>query len=90
MLIYTSLPDLTGGPCLDVRDKSIFHPEGPGSKQQTDYALAICARCPLAVKEACLTDALDYERGTGHCWGVWGGKTPEQRARMLGRKWRRT
>ena len=99
--LYTSLPDLTGGSCLDPRiSPDVWHPEGPGARQQARYALSICGRevekgyenrpaefndrCP--VREKCLADALRYESEVGICHGVVGGLTEYERARLLGSK----
>jgi hypothetical protein len=79
---YTSLPDLTGGGCLDPRiDADIFHPEGPGSRQQAAYALSICARCP--VQTACLADTLEREAEIGYSFGIYGNTTEYDRSKLL-------
>lgn len=41
-------------------------------------ALAMCVRCPVAAE--CLSHALD----TREPEGLWGGRTPEERRRLLG------
>lgn len=82
---YTALPDLTGGACLEPAvDRTLFHPEGLGSKQQEKAALGVCARCPIGVRSRCLTDWLAYETRTGLCYGVAGGLAAEDRARLIG------
>lgn len=45
-------------------------------------AIAICADCP--VRTVCLTEALEREGGLASQsrFGVWGGTTPSDRARM--------
>lgn len=50
----------------------------PEDKQIPTAAKEICGRCP--VRDACLTDAL--ERGDVQ-WGVFGGKSPRERQKML-------
>lgn len=54
-------------------DPAIFFPEqgGPASP-----AKAICARCPH--RQACL----DWAIATGQAFGIWGGKSPDERAQM--------
>ncbi len=51
----------------------------PSSSEQA--ALAICARCPLAARTACLERAL--ARPIGDQWGVIGGTTAAQRKTLL-------
>ena len=48
-----------------------------GSIQNIQKAKAICLDCP--VRELCLDWAITHEIS-----GIWGGKTPRQRARMRG------
>jgi hypothetical protein len=75
--------DLTGGACLDPNtDPDVFYPSTPGARQQEEYALSICAECPL--RDRCLTDALTYERRIGYSAGIWGNTTAAQRAALLG------
>jgi WhiB family redox-sensing transcriptional regulator len=66
-------------------DVEVFFPDaGTGYNR----ARALCARCPVRV--ACLDDVLRYEafvmtkggRGRGLRHGMYGGATPEERARM--------
>jgi WhiB family redox-sensing transcriptional regulator len=54
-------------------DPAIFFPEqgGPASE-----AKAICGRCPH--RQACL----DWAIATGQAFGIWGGASPDERARM--------
>lgn len=56
-------------------DGETFYPVGYGPAAAPDIARAkaICARCP--VSEECLKEALD----TGDRFGIWGGKTPDER-----------
>ena len=54
-------------------DPAIFFPEQGGPAYP---AKAICNRCPH--RQACLDWALD----TGQAFGVWGGTSPDERARM--------
>ena len=46
------------------------------------YAASLCRECP--VRQECLRAALEYEQGhsASFRFGIWGGKTPEQRARI--------
>lgn len=49
----------------------------PPSAEYASTALSVCRRCPA--RQACLDYALEAEIRDG----VWGGKTREQRARIL-------
>ena len=72
------------GLCRD-KDPNLFYPLGRGrtAAQQVEVAKAFCLVCPS--REPCLTFAL----ATGQELGVWGGTSPEERRRLLGRR-RRT
>lgn len=58
----------------------LFFPDGAG-RPDWQPALEICRACPVI--DPCLQYALDYRE----MHGVWGGKTPRQRQRIL-EKWR--
>jgi WhiB family transcriptional regulator, redox-sensing transcriptional regulator len=61
--------------CLG-EDLDLFFPlPGPAAPAAVEKARAICARCP--VPAACLAFAQDHVITSG----VWGGLTPEERAR---------
>lgn len=64
------------------------HPFYPGRGRHTEeaIALAICAGCP--VRQECLDDALQYERGAWRLFGIRGGLTADQRERLLGKRGR--
>jgi hypothetical protein len=65
--------------CVGVKD--IFFCDDKGSpKKRYEEAKAICGGCK--VKGKCLKFANDNEFG----YGVWGGKTPSERLKMLGLK----
>lgn len=64
----------------EEKDDTLFFPQ-PGRNDQAKAAKAICARCPVATK--CLTYALDFGP---RLEGIWGGATPEDRARLLGKE----
>ena len=72
------------GLCRD-KDPNLFYPVGKGrpAAQQAEVAKAFCFVCPS--REPCLAFAL----ATGQELGVWGGTSPEERRRLLGRR-RRT
>jgi WhiB family redox-sensing transcriptional regulator len=57
-----------------------MYPEAHGHRDPYAAALAVCRTCP--VKGACLRYALANEEH----FGVWGGCTPEQRWRIMGRR----
>ena len=66
------------GACRNV-DPELFYPsDGYGSKRSTAYAQAkaVCATCPQ--QATCLEHAITQDER----WGVWGGKTPIERARL--------
>lgn len=65
-------------PC-QVRDPEIWFSFDPDTQH---YAASLCNECP--VRQECLRAALEYERGhsVGSRFGIWGGKTPQQRARI--------
>ena len=65
-------------PC-QVRDPDIWFSFDPGTQH---YAASLCRECP--VRQECLRAALEYEHGQPVAirFGIWGGKTPEQRARI--------
>jgi len=50
-------------------------------------AKGICASCP--VRDRCLTEGLMLDVATDMPDGIWGGKTPEERAPLVGKgiKW---
>lgn len=70
-------PELSGGLCAQI-EPELFFPE-PGDHHSVRIARGICQRCPIAA--TCLAAALEYEGAAGHSsrFGVWGGKTPNER-----------
>lgn len=76
------------GLCREV-DPELFHPEFAGYMQ---LAVKVCRNCD--VKDQCLKYALDNMNSDGDDdssyavgeFGVWGGTTPPERWRMLGRR----
>jgi WhiB family redox-sensing transcriptional regulator len=64
--------------CL-AEDPELFFPVGSTgpAAQQIALAKAVCARCPVV--ESCLSWALYV----GEQEGVWGGTSPDERARLL-------
>ena len=67
----------TRAACLG-RDPEILFPH-PSDRDGED---AVCWQCP--VEADCLADAMDAEKGLSafNRWGIWGGKTPQQRYAM--------
>ena len=68
-------------------DSYLFHApderEAPAVKAARENAAkAICARCPLAIKESCLNLAMEAEHGltAQHRNGIYGGLTEQERA----------
>lgn len=69
------------GACREVDNATFFHPDGergPRRRQRDAAAVAICTTCPVI--EQCREHAL-RSRET---YGVWGGLTEDERARILG------
>ena len=76
-------------PCRQY-DPEHFFPEGKSNaaKEQAQSAIRVCGTCEL--REVCLRMALDFESGDHwHRSGIFGGTTPEERARMAKRAGRR-
>lgn len=64
--------------CNDIAHPDIFFPSrtSPHAARIEAEAIAICEQCE--VREACLADALKRNEP----FGIWGGKTPEERAKI--------
>jgi WhiB family redox-sensing transcriptional regulator len=63
--------------CLGADVKDFYPFVGAGSSNAAEPALRVCRSCP--VREECLEMALrNNER-----WGIWGGKTADERIQML-------
>ncbi|HEX2307252.1 MAG TPA: WhiB family transcriptional regulator [Jatrophihabitantaceae bacterium] len=65
--------------CRNTDTEAFFNPDylrGRNKRAREAAAKAICADCP--VREACLAWALYL----GETHGVWGGMTPDERARI--------
>lgn len=68
------------GACRDLDDTLFFHPEGergPRRRQREAAAVAICQTCPVI--EQCREHALRSREP----YGVWGGLTEDERAKLL-------
>jgi hypothetical protein len=64
----------------DYISDEIFHPSSSKPGVYRD-AIRRCSVCP--VTRPCLDTAMDIEHGTGqYRWGMWGGLTPDARARL--------
>ena len=70
----------TRAACLG-RDPELFFPH-PSDRDGEDAAVAVCWQCP--VEADCLADAMEAEKWLSafNRWGIWGGKTPQQRYAM--------
>lgn len=70
--------------CADSSPGSdrIFFAEGVGAAQLHEMAKEVCRSCPLIAE--CLEMALKAEgaRSARSRWGVFGGRTPSERARI--------
>src|SRR5690242_16295717 len=63
--------------CASV-DAALWFPEvGPPSNK----AKELCGLCP--VQDECLDYALEQEAGESFLWGLYGGKTPTERGKIL-------
>ena len=63
--------------CRGLASASFFHPDGERGASRVrreQAAKAICATCPVR------QDCLDWALKVGEPYGVWGGKTSEERA----------
>lgn len=72
--------------CADAPDPEIFFPEGRKDKVAiaTYKATSYCARCPVV--ESCLEMAL---KSRGAQVGIFGGKTAEEREKIIRTRRRR-
>lgn len=71
------------GACRGTDSAIFFHPEnerGPARAARERKAVTICARCPVLAR--CRQHALSVQEP----YGVWGGLTEAQRARLLSRR----
>jgi WhiB family redox-sensing transcriptional regulator len=66
--------------CIGQPD-TVFFPES-GRPRNRNLAQSICAGCPVRIR--CLRMALETEVA-GRRFGIWGGLTPDQRARLAQR-----
>jgi hypothetical protein len=66
--------------CAGMRT-AIFFPRGRAS---WDVPRRICATCPVSAP--CLDYALAMERGLSYRGGMYGGKTPAERAELVQRR----
>lgn len=69
------------GTCLDY-EPELFFPAGETglAAEQAQAAVAVCQECPV------MLECLAYAVETGQRFGVWGGTTAEDRARIR-RRW---
>ncbi|CAN5540203.1 WhiB family transcriptional regulator [soil metagenome] len=68
------------GACRGLDSATFFHPEnerGPSRARRERQAKEVCAACP--VTEACL----DWALRTREPYGVWGGKSTEERTALI-------
>lgn len=72
-------PAFDGAICTEVpdADQIMF----PASNHHYELARAICARCPIATRIACLEVAMAAEAGQGRTnrFGMFGGLSPAER-----------
>lgn len=68
------------GACRGENTSLFFHPDGergPARARRQTAAKAVCAKCPVI--DACLKHALSVREP----YGVWGGMSEEERARLI-------
>lgn len=68
--------------CRGLDASTFFHPDnerGRSRRRREEQAKSICARCP--VRKPCLDWALSVREP----YGVWGGKSSEERLEILAR-----
>jgi hypothetical protein len=84
-------PDwMTRARCLDGdHHPDAWFPEGMGQPPASSRAIEACGGCDVRLK--CLQYALDIEGSLGEQsrFGIWGGLTPGQRAKLASRRGRR-
>jgi WhiB family redox-sensing transcriptional regulator len=71
------------GACADLDSSAFFSPDAERGRKRTEReerAKQICRHCP--VLERCLQHAMD----AGEPYGVWGGLTAGERARLAERR----
>lgn len=71
------------GACRGADSALFFLPEferGPSKARRESAAKAICARCPV------INECADFADETREPYGVWGGRTPEERQAGLLRR----
>ena len=73
------MTDLDTAACRGV-DPEIFYATKERDPADVATALEICRNCP--VRQACLEQAMEWERGTSGRWGIFGGLTALQRSRL--------
>ncbi|MEP6598782.1 MAG: WhiB family transcriptional regulator [Actinomycetota bacterium] len=69
--------------CRGTETATFYHPEnerGPRRERREQIAKQFCAACPVVGQ--CLRWALE----TREPYGVWGGKTVEERAKLLSQR----
>lgn len=67
-------------------DPELFFADANGGSAVYEHARVICARCPVRLE--CLQYALRHEAGhdKSHRYGMYGGLTPGERARLVNRR----
>ena len=67
--------------CRNLDSAMFFHPErerGAAKAEREAKAKMICRSCPV------ITECLDHALRVRESYGVWGGHTEDERARLLG------
>ncbi len=68
------------GACRGLDSSTFFHPEnerGPSRARRERLAKEVCARCPVTA------ECLQWAVRTREPYGVWGGKSTEERSRLI-------
>jgi Transcription factor WhiB len=78
--------DLSGGSCVSIGGDAFYpEPTEPGYREQVKMAKRVCNECP--VQKECLEAGL--EQDATWRWGIWGGLTGSERARLTTERNRR-
>lgn len=78
MLDYPDFTDRGEAPCVSSDPEAFFpEPDAPGAAELARQAIKVCGDCTYQLE--CLAYALENHED----WGIWGGKTPFERRKLL-------
>ena len=71
--------------CRGMNSEAFFHPSAEGRSEgkrtrnrRVDAAKAVCQSCPV------IQECLDHALAVREPYGIWGGRSEDERAQMLG------